>query len=449
MLTVGLPPAFIPPVVVLPAASAVVPAVAGAAATGVALPVLPLVGAVVVGAAVAGLAALAVAAVVNGQLWGSLNQAAETPPGYEPTSPTVYTQGVARAPAGVPGRMFLTWTSPDLWPNSQSTAFVEEVVGLTIVRRYWEGKPWPGTTGQEVVAYGFNAQGVAVQGKSIYDGGSSGPVLFDGPVAPPIRLTALGTLFFPDEGTPFAVPIEPVSTATRAAPELEPLPEPAKAPPVVVPLPFAPPATPEPEPTREPIPTRPTRPVVAPPVTRPVPVTPAAVPRTTTPTTPAGGVQPTPQLPPTKTPTTVHVVNGSQIPANGPQATPQGIAQELGRIENKLARLLNPSPRGGPDLTDRLGLIWSAIQALAEVINSTGASGEYRLSSPCVVDDNGQRIERVVEFEGALTAFGVLQNRIDALATLLQEHKDLKQPICRETPATGGQAVTVNFVQID
>ena len=448
MPLVGLPPAFVPPVVAIPAANAIVPFVAGTAAAGGVAAVATTAAAPLLVGALAGVAVLGIAYGVA-QLWGGLNQAAETPPGYEPTTPTTYTAGLALAPVGVAGHISVGWETPDVFPNQFGYAFPPSVVGVTATRTFYEGMPWPGTTGWAYLVQGWNAGGEIVAAYAFLAGGSPGYVLWDGPTVPNLRLTSVRYVFTAAGGTQVEVPLNPVTTATRNAPELEPLPEPAKAPPVVIPLPYAPPAAPEAEPTREPTPTRPTRPVVAPPVTRPAPVVPAAVPRTTTPTTPAGGVQPTPQVPPTKTPTTVHVVNGSQIPANGPQATPQGIAQELGRIENKLARLLNPSPRGGPDLTDRLGLIWSAIQALAEIINSTGASGEYRLSSPCVVDDNGQRVERVVEFEGALTAFGVLQNRIDALAALLQEHKDLKQPICRETPATGGQAVTVNFVQID
>jgi hypothetical protein len=353
------------------------------------------------------------------------------------------------APAGGGGKFSVYWRSDAISGGERAFVSPDGVASVAVQRTYYEQEAWVGQKGWAWRIEGFDPTGVQVWSHSITLGGVPGAVLFDGPTVPNIPLTEVRLRYeVPSQGG-VDLAIEAFEPEARRQFEPEPLEEPAKTPPVVIPLPYAPPAAPEAEPTQEPTPTRPTRPVVAPPVTRPAPVVPAAVPRTTTPTTPAGGVQPTPQLPPTKTPTTVHVVNGSQIPANGPQATPQGIAQELGRIENKLARLLNPSPRGGPDLTDRLGLIWSAIQALAEIINSTGASGEYRLSSPCVVDDNGQRVERVVEFEGALTAFGVLQNRIDALAALLQEHKDLKQPICRETPATGGQAVTVNFVQID
>jgi hypothetical protein len=40
----------------------------------------------------------------------------------------------------------------------------------------------------------------------------------------------------------------------------------------------------------------------------------------------------------------------------------------------------------------------------------------------------------------------MLQNRMDALAQLIQVHKDLKQPNCRFKPQ--GEFVTVNFEQV-
>ena len=445
MATVGLPPAFIPPVVVLPAASAVVPVVAGAAAAGVALPVLPLVGAVVVGAAVAGLAALAVAAVLNGQLWGAINRAAEKPPGYVDPSPTASTVGwVGKLQEGA-GQLSLIWSSPDVTPNDRTITAPTTVERITVVRSYFTDMPWPGGTGWSYTALGFNETGAQMWSATFKVSEPQNYALFDGPGPNPIRLTGI-RYFDTTVGQP-AVELQPGTTLDASPRSIQPEtePEPAKAPPVVVPLPYAPQTDPEAEPLPQPAPARPTQPVVAPPVTKPAPVTPAAVPNTTTPTTPAGEVQPTPQLPPAKTPTNVHVVNGVPIPGNGPQPTPQGMAQELGRIENKLARLINPKPQGGADLTDRLSLILRAIEAVAELINSVGADGEYRISSPCVRDENGDRIETVVPFNGAINAFGVLQNRIDALAGVMQAQKDLKQPICSVKPVLTGEWVSVNF----
>jgi hypothetical protein len=136
------------------------------------------------------------------------------------------------------------------------------------------------------------------------------------------------------------------------------------------------------------------------------------------------------------------------IPSNPPQATVQGIAEEVGRIEKKLAKVL--SPQGTPigDLLDQIDEYARLAAQVWEALSSLTAGGSYPLSSPCVLDENDERVVTEVEYSGALGAFGVLSNKIDALAELLQVHKDLKQPICRQTPAVG-QPVQVNFVQIE
>ena len=170
---------------------------------------------------------------------------------------------------------------------------------------------------------------------------------------------------------------------------------------------------------------------------------------TGTQTRPDGTLSPTPKTPVVKTPTDVHVIDGIPIPGNGPRPTPEGTAQELGRIERKLAQLIDPKKDAPGQSRDRLGWLHDNIGNIIDFFLSINDGGEYRISSPCELDENGDRIERVVTYDGNLQSLGVISNKIDALAELLQEHKDLKQPICRETPATGGQAVTVNFVQID
>lgn len=52
-----------------------------------------------------------------------------------------------------------------------------------------------------------------------------------------------------------------------------------------------------------------------------------------------------------------------------------------------------------------------------------------------------------VEAPGASSQFEVLLNRFDALAELIQVHKNLKQPGCKHKLA--GEIVSVNFEQIE
>jgi hypothetical protein len=239
---------------------------------------------------------------------------------------------------------------------------------------------------------------------------------------------------------------------------------------------------PEPEPQTEPLPEperpRPIVPVIAPPVPGSVPVAPpgqapstpgsspqappAVAPRTPAypqptptqqptptgqPTAPDGSLVPLPLPLPRLTPTDSHVINGTEVPANGPAPTLTGIAQELGRLERKSAQLLDPGRAPKAPNRDRLGNLEDWIQPLFEAFFQLFASGAYELSSPCELNEAGERVPVVVPFGPGLSAIGTLHNKVDALAELLQAHKDLKQPICKQTPAIG-EPVTVNFEQV-
>jgi hypothetical protein len=189
----------------------------------------------------------------------------------------------------------------------------------------------------------------------------------------------------------------------------------------------------------------------APPATQPL------VPRRTVPlpipgATPTkdGAIVPQAPAPIAVTPSDAHfpVPGGAPVLGNGPQPKPETIAQELGRLEQKLARLSDPGPGGPSDGSDRLQLLSDLIGRLIEFATSMTSGGGYSLSSPCELDENGDRIVTTVEYPGDTNSLGVLSNKIDALAGVLQIHKDLKQPNCKQ-PAAVGQPVTVNFVQVD
>lgn len=149
-----------------------------------------------------------------------------------------------------------------------------------------------------------------------------------------------------------------------------------------------------------------------------------------TPTTDAGSVIPWPGAAP--------------IPGTGvaPAATLTGIAQEVGRIERKLEVMNTPGEPG--NMVDKFGDLGQLVGPLIEAIMALSSGTTYTLDSPCEVDDEGNKLPPVVvEAPGALTSFGAIVNRIDALAQLLQVHKDLKQPGCKHRPT--GEWVTVQF----
>lgn len=440
-------PAFIPPVVAVPAANAIVPFVAPAAAA-VAGSAGLAAGAPLAAAAAVGLGVGLLAGLAGAQLWGGANQPREAPPGAPPEGAldvsTITGQGTGS------GRLRVEWIpdGPDQTPryydagpdNGTVTKFRRFKINDQLF--YWEGFTYE----WEWTENGAKQHGCI---NRLVFGGCNG---FDNP---PSR-GPLGTVSWQRVPSPDAepIPLVPTPYVPPPLPEVLPGPEPLAEPLVVPPLPLAPPFAPPaparpapvPEPAAVPNPGRPAVVPQAPPAT--LPYAPALPQPAGVPISTAGTV--TPQLPPgpTTTPTGTHFPGGVPIPSNPPQATPEGIAEELGRIEKKLAKLL--SPQGTPigNLLDQIDEYARLAARVWEALSSLTAGGSYPLSSPCVLDENDERVVLEVEYGGALGAFGVLSNKIDALAELLQVHKDLKQPICRQTPAVG-QPVQVQFVQIE
>lgn len=192
------------------------------------------------------------------------------------------------------------------------------------------------------------------------------------------------------------------------------------------------------------------------PQAEPTPAKPKVVPSVfpspvkTTPTQPDGKPLPVTAAKPTPTPKDAHVVNNQIIPANGPQPSLDGIAKEVGRIESKMASVMKSAP-----LRDSLGWdeIISTLRLLKDVfdgITDDEPQSAYQISSPCELDDQEQRIVFASTIAASTDKFGAIINRINAVADLLQHSKNLKQPLCpgQRFPVSG-QAVTVNFTQID
>ena len=248
---------------------------------------------------------------------------------------------------------------------------------------------------------------------------------------------------------PLSYPDGYVTPVPETAPATDKPEVPGAPKPLPLPLPLVP-GTPR-EPLPEPSPTPATPGPAAPPAVQP------RLPQRTLPpripgadATRDGVIQPQAPAPIAVTPGDAHfpVPGGAPVLGNGPQPKPETIAQELGRLEQKLARLSDPGPGGPGDGSDRLQLLSDLIGRLIEFATSMTSGGGYSLSSPCELDENGERIVSTVEYPGATNSLGVLGNKIDALAGVLQVHKNLKQPNCKQ-PAAVGQPVTVNFVQVD
>lgn len=239
---------------------------------------------------------------------------------------------------------------------------------------------------------------------------------------------------------PVAPSVAPAPAPVPALPQVAPVPAEAQPLPVPVPVPGGLPGG------------KPSRP----PLVRPGPtVTPGggtstgqAAPQPIT----AGGVRP--QLPPapgtTATGTTV-MPGGQQLAPNGPRPTPQAMATELGKLEQKLELAL--APDGPLSLLELLNKVIDQvenIEFLIERLFPQGPyefpAGAYQLAPICDRDSEGELVPPLqapwTGGEGELTE---LRQKLDALAQLIQHHKTLKQPTCGGRGSGPASNVTVHF----
>lgn len=247
-----------------------------------------------------------------------------------------------------------------------------------------------------------------------------------------------------------------VATGPAAMPSLPPLP---LIQPAVAPTPGSPnPAEPQTEPEVVPVqpgPSRPAVPAVAPSI--PPAIAPWLFPNglPSTKTRQDGSLAP-PVAPPvvTTNPGSTFLPGGIELPSNGPQATPQATAAELGKLEKKLELAL--APEGPLSLRERINQAIDQIENIKFVIDALFppgpyqfGGGQYTLTPVCERDENGQPSpDRIADWEGGEGQIAEVNNKIDALAALIQFHKELKQPTCRG-PAPTGEDVTVTFEQIE
>ena len=169
---------------------------------------------------------------------------------------------------------------------------------------------------------------------------------------------------------------------------------------------------------------------------------------------PNGRLQPRPTPPPPPTPPgTTFLPGGIPLPGNGPRPTPAGTSGELGKLEKKLELAL--APDGPLSLLDKINRVIDQIENIKFVVDALlppqpyiFSGGNYQLSPVCERDSEGQplppRIAPWTSGEGEITE---VNKKLDALAQLVQFHKELKQPTCKG-PAPIGEGVTVTFEEI-
>lgn len=155
-------------------------------------------------------------------------------------------------------------------------------------------------------------------------------------------------------------------------------------------------------------------------------------------------VESSPAPVPQTRPDAIYPVPGAPpVVGNGPRPTPTGISQELGRIEQKLHSLLNPLDT----VPDWIQLLRDLYELFSSVTNGT----TYTLTEYCNPTGDPYYEPPHWDFEaaGALSFPGVVINRLDALAAMVDKTVRVQQQVCMPTPARAqvqGQPVTVNFI---
>jgi hypothetical protein len=149
-----------------------------------------------------------------------------------------------------------------------------------------------------------------------------------------------------------------------------------------------------------------------------------------------------PDRPPTKTEVGEELTPDGPVGQKGksPPPTLDGIAGEVGRIEQKMLKLM-ARPALDPE---------SVVDAIKDAVKPEPpppyvfSGGEYLLSSPC---DPLASAPLAADWEGGVGELSELRKKIDAIAELIQHAKNKRQPICH-VRATG-QPVVVDFVEED
>jgi hypothetical protein len=226
---------------------------------------------------------------------------------------------------------------------------------------------------------------------------------------PPIKIPSIAP-------TPVIAPGVPEVAPPQTVPDADPLPQPDR--------PGAIPAVP------------PTIPGIAAPPKVEIPTLPKPAVKPGVATTPSGSVIPWPGAKPVG------------LPGQAPQPTLEGIAQEVGKIEQKLEQAFtNPKP---DDSNMSWADWWESLDGLRNLILGLLDAGQYEISSPCVKDgEPGSVSDPLIRAWGpSLGPAGGLENRLNALAGLLQDHKNLKQPNCEAQPSAppAGTSYTVRFL---
>ena len=149
--------------------------------------------------------------------------------------------------------------------------------------------------------------------------------------------------------------------------------------------------------------------------------------------------------PPVVTPVDAVVLDGEIQggPGLAPAPNLTAMAAELGRLERKGEMTLDRL-KGLSALDDLATLLPSLLEFLGTIDGGT----TYSIQPPCGTKANGDPLDPIeVIVPPTIGPENATIARLDALAMLIDEHKSIRQPICKGKPA--GAPVTVTGVEVE
>jgi len=185
---------------------------------------------------------------------------------------------------------------------------------------------------------------------------------------------------------------------------------------------------------------------VAPPITTTAsPVSPAG-PQTQTVTNSGTVVDPAP-APTPQTPTEARQHGTTTITSGAPRVDPAAVAEELGRVEQKLGRLVGAMDKTPDWLDSQLtSLLQQLIPALLDALKVDVPADTWEFSAPCDRDEDGEPITHTVELPGEDFPEATI-TRLNEIAQVLQVLKDWRQPLCRGHNVLSNVTVTALEIQ--
>lgn len=142
-----------------------------------------------------------------------------------------------------------------------------------------------------------------------------------------------------------------------------------------------------------------------------------------------------------------HLTKDGPVTGNGPQPNLEDIARELGRQEQKLAKIIDrvtPQNAGPLDIGDLLQIL----ELIRDLLTNNVSGAIYEVEAACTITGEQEPRRHTIEVPGGLDRNTAAIARLDAIAELIGAAQLLKQATCGRNTSTPGNNVTVTAYEV-